>query len=161
MDLVTVRLDGTLPLVSLDGELDTAGADVVATTLVDVLVRYGVAVADLAGLRFLDCAGVGMLVGVVLEARRRHLRFVLARPTAQVCRVLQAAAATDLLEIYPGLDEALCAVGLTRGITLTESGKDGSKTRGRGWTSELRPNSSRWRARSSGSPTRSSGPSTS
>ena len=154
MNLVTVRTNG--PLVSLDGELDAADVSAVSSCLVDTLVRHGALVADLARLRFLDCAGIGMLVGVQLEAQRRRDRFVLARPTPPVRRLLSAAAGVDLLEVYTGLDEALCAAGLGIGITDDGSGHKGREKRGWGWTSELRPKSWPWPARNSGSPTRSS-----
>ena len=114
MDLVTVRTDRTLPLVSLDGELDIAGVDAVSAQLVDSLRSRGSLVADLATLRFLDCAGIGMLVGVQLQARRLRRRLVLARPTQPVRRLLAAAAAVDLLEVYLRLDEALGAAGADR-----------------------------------------------
>lgn len=159
MDLVTVRVDDTLPLVSLCGELDASAVDAVSARLVDVMVRHGVVVADLRGLRFMDCAGIGMLVGVQLEAQRRRLRFMLARPTPPVRRLLTAAAGVDLLQVHPELDEALCAAGVSAGIT-PESGRNGTETEDPGWTSGLRPKSWRWPARSSGLPTRSSGRST-
>jgi anti-anti-sigma factor len=157
MDLVTVRTGRTLPVASLAGELDIAGVEAVSARLVDALIRHGALVADLSRLRFMDCAGIGMLVGVQLQARRRCLRFVLARPTPPVRRLLAAADGVDLLEVHTGLDRALCAAGVDR----SGRGYNGREQRGRGWTSELRPNSWRWPARSSGSPTRSSGRSTS
>lgn len=158
MNLVTVRADG--PLVSLDGELDTAGVTAVSRRLVEALVGHGALVADLAELRFLDCAGIGMLVGVELEAECRRLRFVLARPRPPVRRLLTAAAGVELLEVYTGLDEALCAIGIGLGVTDQGNGQNGSDTRGRGWTSEPRPRSLRWPERSSASPKRSSARST-
>lgn len=156
-----MRTDRALPLVSLDGELDVAGVDAVSTQLVDALVRPGALVADLATLRFLDCAGIGMLIQVQLQAKRRHRRLLLARPIPSVRRVLTEAVAVDLLEVYPRLDEALRAAGIGPGITQDDNGHNRRDKRGRGWTSELRPNSWRWPARSCASRTRSSGPSTS
>jgi anti-sigma B factor antagonist len=161
MDLVTVRTRGALPLVSLDGELDVAGVDAVSARLLDALARHRTLVADLAELSFLDCAGIGMLVGVRVQAQRCRFPFVLARPTPPVRRLLAAAVGVDLLEVYPDLDEALCAAGVARRLTRGDPGYDGRDKRGRGWTSEPRRNSWRWSARSSALPTRSSGRSTS
>jgi anti-anti-sigma factor len=159
MTLVTLPTDG--PIVVLDGELDAAEVDAVSSILTAALVKHGALVADLAGLRFLDCAGIGMLIGVQLGAQRRRLQLVLARPTPPVRRLLTVAAGVDLLEVYAGLDEALRAVGVGPGITDDDSGHKGRDKRGRRWTTELRPNSWRWPGRNSGSPTRSCARSTS
>ena len=86
---------------------------------------------------------------------------VLAGQTQPVRRLLAVADGVDLLEVYPGPDEALRAAGVTRCISQNESGHNRTETRGRGWTSEPRASSWRWPARSSESPTRSSGRSTS
>ena len=163
MTLVILPTDG--PIVSLAGELDAAEVNAASSALVDVLVRHGALVADLRRLRFLDCSGIGMPIGVQLEAQRRRLPFVLARPTPPVRWLLAIAAGVDLLEVYAGLDEALRAVGVGPGITddgsVHQGGHQGRNKRGRGWTSELRASSWRWPGRNSGSPTRSCARSTS
>jgi anti-sigma B factor antagonist len=152
---LAIRADDALPLVSLDGELDAAGVEVASAALMDALVRHGRLVVDLARLRFLDCAGLGLLVGVHLEAQRRRLPFVLARPSPPVRRLFAVASGVDLLQVYGELAEALDAVGVPPGTTEPGTGKEGQGGKGQGWTSGRHRNSWRLPPRSSVSPTRS------
>jgi len=77
---------------------------------VPALHRHGCLVLDLARLRFLDCAGLGALVGLRLEAERAGLPLVLARPPLPVARLIRLAGGPDLFVVHPRLDRALQAV---------------------------------------------------
>ncbi|WP_426505004.1 STAS domain-containing protein [Dactylosporangium sp. McL0621] len=76
---VTGRSGGTV-LVAVDGELDYDTADDLRAILFDALDEARAAVVlDLAGLRFLDSSGLGVIVGGWQRARVTGVRYVVRR----------------------------------------------------------------------------------
>jgi anti-sigma B factor antagonist len=62
---LSVSGDGGYAVVALCGELDLADAPVVASHLIAAVAAFGPSViVDLAGLDFIDCCGLGVLVRV-------------------------------------------------------------------------------------------------
>ncbi|HZB50637.1 MAG TPA: STAS domain-containing protein [Mycobacteriales bacterium] len=114
--LVTVVVEDSRPVAALIGELDAAGVDAASAALVPALHRHGGLVVDLAHLRFLDCAGLGALVGLRLEAERAGLPFSVARPSLPVARLIRLAGGPDLLVVHRRLDRALQAMVRVREI---------------------------------------------
>lgn len=110
MGLLTIQVDEDRPVAALVGELDTAEVEAASAALVPALHRHGGLVLDLAGLGFLDCAGLGALVGLRLEAERAGLPLVLARPSLPVVRLIRLAGGPGLFTVHPRLEHALGAV---------------------------------------------------
>lgn len=108
--LMSVVVEDGRPVAAIAGELDAAGVDTVSAALVPALHRHGGLVVDLAGLRFLDCAGLGALVSLRLEAEQAGLPFALARPPLPVARLIRLAGGPALFCVHPKLDRALQAV---------------------------------------------------
>lgn len=94
----TDATDGVV-VVHVGGELDLAGAEVVAGGLARVMDGGSLrVVVDLAGLRFIDAAGIGCL----LEQRERYRSaggdLTVRNASDEVQRVLEMAEAADLLD---------------------------------------------------------------
>jgi anti-anti-sigma factor len=87
-------------VVPVRGELDCASGPVVEADLVRRLAEGGDLAADLSGVTFIDCAGLGSLIAVRRWATERGLRFGILGPPPVVGRLLLAAG-PDLLEIVP------------------------------------------------------------
>lgn len=86
---VTTAADGSLADVRLSGELDGSGAGGLDAVL-DGLLRAGhrQVVVDLAGLRFLGCAGLTMFVRAHTRAREEGTEVLFTRPTPMTSRIL-------------------------------------------------------------------------
>jgi anti-anti-sigma factor len=93
-------------IVRLTGEIDCATGPAVAANLIRTMSEnHADVVADVGGVSFLDCAGLGSLVAVGRWAAERGWRFRLTRPAPAVRRLLDA--------IEPGVIELLPAGGAT------------------------------------------------
>lgn len=91
---------GTVPIVSLRGELDIAGADALEDLVLEVLLRHGPdVVIDASGLVFCDATGLGALVWCANEAGRAGGRLTVVRPSHRLCRLMRLV----------DLDRLLCA----------------------------------------------------
>lgn len=75
LEIITVPIDATRSTVQVHGELDLAGADALAAALDDELTQgHRFTRLDLSRLVFIDCAGLGAILGA-------HNRFLAARGT--------------------------------------------------------------------------------
>ncbi|HZN20852.1 MAG TPA: STAS domain-containing protein [Micromonosporaceae bacterium] len=85
--------------VSVVGEVDLATAPALRDRLVDALHEQNPAVldVDLAGVTFLDCAGVGALVAARNTAVRSRCQMRVSHPQPIVRRVLELAGTLDVL----------------------------------------------------------------
>jgi anti-anti-sigma factor len=85
---LSARPDPTGPVVHLHGELDCLTGPDLELTLTHLLTERGRLIADLAGLSFLDCAGLGSLVAVHRWAGQHGKHLTFAHPTPGVHRLL-------------------------------------------------------------------------
>jgi anti-sigma B factor antagonist len=83
----------------LTGELDLAGAPILAEQLWEAQASSYLVVVDLRGLDFIDCAGLGVLVAVDAQARRTRRSLVLVRGGGQVGRMLELTGLLEELEV--------------------------------------------------------------
>jgi anti-sigma B factor antagonist len=86
-------------IVAVHGEVDLATADQLRGALADPGAA-GELVADLAGVDFMDSAGLGVLARAAVDLREAGVRLVVARLTSRVRRVIEIS----------GLDQALTVV---------------------------------------------------
>lgn len=63
-----------------------------------------VLVLDLAGVPFIDSAGIGALVQCFASRTKQGKRLVLTQPNEMVTRIFKATKVDTLLETYPTLD---------------------------------------------------------
>jgi anti-sigma B factor antagonist len=95
-----VARDGATAVVSIDGEIEFATAPKLRATLLE-LVHDGPTciVLDLAGVSFLDSAGISLLIQAKKRLATGSAELVLRRPRSNVRRVLQVTGVDDLFVI--------------------------------------------------------------
>jgi len=85
-----------VPVVVLSGELDSSNADALSTELASITARRPERlIIDLSGLRFMDSAGIAVLVGVAGRVGSVCLR----NPSKVVRRVIELTGLSELLPI--------------------------------------------------------------
>jgi anti-sigma B factor antagonist len=85
-----------VPLVVLSGELDSSNIDALSARLEPITARQPERVIfDLSGLRFMDSAGIAVLVGTARTVKTVRLR----NPSDVVRRVVEVTGLTELLPI--------------------------------------------------------------
>jgi anti-sigma B factor antagonist len=97
--VIDTRIDPTgVPIITVSGELDTSNAAsleaAIAATAAEHPERL---VFDLSGLRFMDSAGIAVLVGVAATVNAVQLR----NPSRVVRRVIELTGLTSVLRIEP------------------------------------------------------------
>ena len=104
-------LAGGVAVVRVTGEVDVASCGVLRDGLLRIVTdeAFGGLVVNLAGVRFIDSAGVGVLVGVWRAVRATTGRLALAAPSPQARRVLDTAGLTKILPVYDGEADAVHA----------------------------------------------------
>jgi len=118
VNLGTHELNG-YPVVTVRGQLDVAGARCVAAHLTTAAAVYGPwIIADLEGLDFIDCSGLGMLVGVLRRVRASGGNLLLAAPQRMVRKVLTVTGLIDVFSVHPTVEHATCGQGPGRARSL-------------------------------------------
>jgi anti-sigma B factor antagonist len=109
-------------VVAMYGELDLAGVPGVASHLIAVVGACGPSVIlDLAGLEFIDCCGLGVLVRVLKWTRASGGDMILAGPQPQVLRILGLTGLTGVFSVYPSVEQAAYGVKLVRPMSAAAS----------------------------------------
>jgi anti-sigma B factor antagonist len=109
---------GGYAVVALCGELDLAGAPVVASHLIAAVAAFGPSIiVDLAGLDFIDCCGPGVLVRVQKWTREGGGDTYLVAPRPRVRRAIETAGLIGAFSVYPSLEEAVTGARLARPLS--------------------------------------------
>ena len=105
------RLEDGIAVVQVTGEVNVANCGVLRDSLLRVVTDegFGGLVVNLAGVRFMDSTGIGVLVGVWRRVRATSSRLALAAPVPRVRRVLETAGLTKILPVYDGDADAVHA----------------------------------------------------
>jgi anti-anti-sigma factor len=113
---------GGYAVVTLCGELDLADAPVVASHLMAAVAAFGPSViVDLAGLEFIDCCGLGVLVRVQKWTRNGGGDMYLVAPRVRVRRVLEAVGLISAFSVYPSVEQAVTGARLARPLSAAVS----------------------------------------
>lgn len=109
---------GRVAVIVLDGELDTATATAPGLTeRLAPLARTGKSlVLDLAGLRFCECAGLSLFLGLRCRARDAGGSLHPAAPPAAVRRLIAATRLGDALPVAASPAEVITALGGDAGL---------------------------------------------
>lgn len=108
----TVRAEGSYTLVTLAGESDANSRQSLRDFLEPELSKdVRRLVIDLSGLRFMDSAGVHVLVDVRATLLDRGGELLLVAPQPVVARVMSLVGADQLIPVYADLDAALASAG--------------------------------------------------
>jgi anti-sigma B factor antagonist len=106
---------GGYAVVALYDELDLAGVPGVASHLIAAVAACGPSViVDLAGLEFIDCCGLGVLVRVLKWTRASGGDMILADPQQHVLRILRLTGLTGVFSVYPSVEQAAYGAKLVR-----------------------------------------------
>jgi anti-sigma B factor antagonist len=102
---------GSLPVVTVHGELDLETAPELRRALIEAIDDHpgSPLVVDLEGVDFIDSAGLGVLVGGLKRARDRGGDVLLVATGQNVVRVLELTGLTRAFEIHPSRAAALSA----------------------------------------------------
>jgi anti-anti-sigma factor len=100
-----------IAVVQVTGEVDVASCGVLRDSLLRIVTDagFGGLVVNLAGVRFIDSAGIGVLVGVWRAVRDTSNGLALAAPTPQVRCVLDTAGLTKILPVHDAEADAVHA----------------------------------------------------
>jgi anti-anti-sigma factor len=83
-------------IVTVSGDLDISNADALEATVASIVARRPERlVFDLARLRFMDSAGIAVLLGAAAKVQSVHIR----NPTPAVRRVVELTGLTEVLPI--------------------------------------------------------------
>jgi len=78
-------------------------------------------IVDLEGLDFIDCGGLGVLVGVLRRVRASGGDLPLAAPQRMVRKVLTVTGLMDVFSVHPTVEQATRAQGLGRARVLADN----------------------------------------
>jgi anti-sigma B factor antagonist len=109
-------------VVALCGELDLFDTSDVASHLTAAVAAYGPStIVDLAGLKFIDSCGLGVLVRALKWTREVGGDLSLAAPQQQARRVLEITGLIDVFSVYPGVKHAVRGGKLARPLAAPAS----------------------------------------
>ena len=119
---LSVSGHGGYAVVALCGELDLVDAPAVASHLIAAVAAFGPSIiVDLAGLEFIDCRGVGVLLRVLKWTRETGGDMYLIGTRPPVRRVFEMAGLAGVFSIYPSVEGALAGVRLARPLSAAVS----------------------------------------
>jgi anti-sigma B factor antagonist len=97
--VVDRRIDPSgAPLLVVSGELDSSNVASLEATIASIAAeRPERLIFDLSGLRFMDSAGISLLIGAAAKVEAVHLR----DPSQAVRRVIELTGLTDILPTEP------------------------------------------------------------
>jgi anti-sigma B factor antagonist len=105
-------LDDGVAVVGVTGEVDVATCGLLRDRLLRIVTDedFRGLVVNLAGVRFMDSSGLGVLVGVWRRIAASTAGLALAVPTPPVRRVLDTAGLTKVLPVYDAEADAVAAI---------------------------------------------------
>lgn len=114
-------------VVTMPAELDLASAARVRAALLQALDGARVLVADMAAVRWCTLEGVHALLQACAAAARAGAQLRLAAASPAIRRVLERTGATQVLRLYPSLEEARSdpAAGRGQGADVAGGGSSG------------------------------------
>jgi anti-sigma B factor antagonist len=105
-------------VVALQGELDLANVPAVASHLIAAAAACGPSViVDLAGLEFIDCCGLGVLVRALKWTRKSGGDLLLAAPQQHVRRLLRLTGLNGVFSVYSSLEQAVSGAKLAQPVS--------------------------------------------
>ena len=117
VDLKVGGFDGRA-VVALHGELDLANVPAVASHLIAAAAAGGPSViVDLAGLEFIDCCGLGVLVRVLKWTRQSGGDVLLAAPQQHVRRLLRLTGLNGVFSVYSTVEQAASGAKLAQPVS--------------------------------------------
>lgn len=108
---LNTRQDNAITLLTLKGDFDAGNAPHVQKALAELTDRNEpLILIHMADLKYIDSAGLGVLVGALKDAAARAGKIVLIQPSPFVTRILRVTALDKMFSVFA--DEAQARVGL-------------------------------------------------
>ncbi|NQU61216.1 MAG: STAS domain-containing protein [Rhodospirillales bacterium] len=108
----TITEDGSLTVISLEGEIDLEYSSQVREILLGTFGENNRAIiVDLSGVLMIDSSGVASLLEGFQSAKKRGKEFILAGPGESVLRVLKLARLDTVFTLADDVDSAKSAAG--------------------------------------------------
>lgn len=104
---MTSRVMGQFTVFHPQGRFDSHGGEQISRQIEEIASQTSVLCLDLAGVDFMDSAGLGKLVYGLITARQQGCRLVLCNIPGQVKLILDIARLEGVLEVYPSYEEVL------------------------------------------------------
>lgn len=104
---MTNRVMGQFAVLHPQGRFDRQGGEQIARQIEAMASETSVLCLDLAGVDFMDSAGLGKLVSGLKAARQQGCRLVLCHIPGQVKLILDIARLEGVFEVYSSYEEAL------------------------------------------------------
>jgi anti-anti-sigma factor len=112
--LARLRFDvqDQIAIAALDGEIDLSNASDLETAIAQSVPNEALGlVVDVAEVKYLDSAGIGLLFNLARRVSRRQQGFAVVAPTdASVRAVLTLTGAPQVISIHESLDETVSAL---------------------------------------------------
>jgi anti-sigma B factor antagonist len=109
---------GGSAVVALHGEFDVADVPAVASHLIAAVAACGpLVIVDLAGLEFIDCCGLGVLVQALKWTRESGGDVLLAAPPQHVRRLLRIIGLNGVFSVYSSVEEAASGAKQARSVS--------------------------------------------
>jgi anti-sigma B factor antagonist len=103
---------GGVRLLRLHGQLTSGEPNPLVETMTELLTsRRACVLLDLAGVEYINSAGLGDLVRLVAQANIQEARVILVNLSAYLAGVLEMTKLDRFFEICPNVDEALRRLG--------------------------------------------------
>ena len=96
--VITIDVESASTVVHLVGEIDTANSKRLRAMLGERVDDDHDVVIDLAGVRFIDSSGLGVLVGALRRINGAGHALILRAPSVSLLRVLEM---TGLADVFP------------------------------------------------------------
>jgi anti-sigma B factor antagonist len=106
-------------VLALCGEFDLADVPAVASHFIAAVAACGpLVIVDLAGLEFIDCCGMGVLVQAMKWTRENGGDVLLAAPQQHVRRLLRLTALNGVFSVYSSVEQAASGAMRARSVSL-------------------------------------------
>jgi anti-sigma B factor antagonist len=109
----TEKLDGGVPVIKLEGEVDVYTAPQLKQQMITLL-EAGTKqiVVDLTNVEYFDSTALGVLIGGLKRMRERDGNLSLVCPNARIRRVFEITGLDKIFDIYNSVDEAESGIQL-------------------------------------------------
>ncbi|MDJ1176149.1 STAS domain-containing protein [Roseofilum capinflatum] len=104
---MTSRVMGQFTVLHPQGRFDGQGGAQIARQIEEMASQTSVLCLDLAGVDFMDSAGLGKLVSGLKTARQQDCRLVLCHIPGQVKLILDIAKLEGVFEVYSSYEEVV------------------------------------------------------
>jgi anti-sigma B factor antagonist len=106
------KLDGNIPKIMIDGEIDALNAPELKQMLLSLLESGEKEVLlDLTNIDYLDSGALGVLIGGLKRMREKDANMSVVCPTPRIRRIFEFTGLDKIFSIFNSQEEALASIG--------------------------------------------------